>query len=770
MDIRKINPFKPDELKNIGLSFSDKKKNKRRIYHLALFYVGFGSLISQMLLVREFLVSYYGNELSIGIVFACWLLWIAIGSLIGNRIVKRRQNIYKSYSIIIASSSIITFLQIIAVKFSHRIFSNIPGTFLSMSQLLEFAFISLSIGCFTWGLLFVVGANILSSQKTELWFGVNKAYILESIGGVAGGLLFSFILSSHLSSFQIVFLLGLLSWIIAIQIHLRSDRRSILIILAALLIYPFALPIINRLEHNINSLQWSITNRQLTFIRGVDTKYQNISLLRFGNQYTICTDGRPSYNIPNTYDAEIFTHSIMIHKANAKRVLILGGGFNGIIRELLKYRVNCVDYIEIDSSLISVADPILSEQDRLALHDKRVNIIIDDGRKYVRLTDNQYDVIIINTGEPSTANLNRYFTHEFYQHCKPQLTQNGILAFSFPSSNEYLSNELRDLNSSLYQTVKQSFDNILLIPGTHATLIATNSKHSLVSDPDSLAKRFALSGISCEYFTKYMFEDLLLPERIRSLTDLLNSIKNYQLNTDSNPVVYYFDLLIWNRLLEDDNVFLASITPLRIFIAEVICIVLVLLLLFLKRKRIETRNRTAIAMTITCSGIAGMALNLLFLLNFQVTFGSVYEMIGAMTASNMLGLAIGGMSAIKLMKCYNRKHLLYATLSSLLILVLLMPFLLNLLLKLHFALVTFLATMLGGGIIGMIFGIANRYYLNYSKNAGSIYAFEVIGSAFGALITCSILLPVLGINMMILFLLAMLIPIIAAVYSLRSNL
>ena len=42
--------------------------------HVSLFYIGFGSILSQILLVREFLVSFYGNELSIGIIFACWLV------------------------------------------------------------------------------------------------------------------------------------------------------------------------------------------------------------------------------------------------------------------------------------------------------------------------------------------------------------------------------------------------------------------------------------------------------------------------------------------------------------------------------------------------------------------------------------------------------------------------------------------------------------------------------------------------------------------------
>ena len=61
-------------------------------------------------------------------------------------------------------------------------------------------------------------------------------------------------------------------------------------------------------------------------------------------------------------------------------------------------------------------------------------------------------------------------------------------------------------------------------------------------------------------------------------------------------------------------------------------------------------------------GMIGMALNLLFLLNFQETFGSIYEMVGAMIAANMLGLALGALVASRLIRKYKQKTLLLAVL------------------------------------------------------------------------------------------------------------
>jgi spermidine synthase len=165
----------------------------------------------------------------------------------------------------------------------------------------------------------------------------------------------------------------------------------------------------------------------------------------------------------------------------------------------------------------------------------------------------------------------------------------------------------------------------------------------------------------------------------------------------------------------------------------------------------------------------GMALNLLLLLNFQETFGSIYEMLGAMTAVSMLGLALGAMVIVRITQKHKIKFLLLVVLSALVSVVLLLPQLLHLLLRVHSMPFTLIITMFCGGLIGMLFGIVNRLYSYHTKDLGSIYAYDVLGSSVGALIACSVLLPVLGIQEMTMFLSLVLVPaIIAAIFTQRS--
>ena len=735
-----------------------------------LFFIGFASILSQILLVREFLVSFYGNELSIGIIFACWLVWIGIGSAFGNFIVKHIKNVSRLLLIFVVITPLITFTQILAVKFVRAILHTTTGEFLSLIELLGFSFIVLSAGCFLWGMLFTLGAKSLSMEEKELWYGVNKAYVFESFGSVVGGLLFSFVFSSLFSTLQIIFLLNIISWSIVTWI-LSPEKKRLKMLYSVCLVIMFVLLLqpIRLLEQKINARQWSFINDKLTFVRSVDTKYQNLSLLRLENQHTVYADGRPAYNIPNTYDAELFTHSIMIHCSDAKRALVLGGGFSGALREILKYPVQEVEYVEIDPALLPFVEPVLNAQDQQALRDKRVKIISADGREFLHRTNNNYDVILLNIGEPSTASINRFFTLEFYQQCEIRLTPNGIFAFSFPSSAEYLADELKDLNATIYHTFKRTFTNVLIVPGTHAVLIGSKSEKPLTSQPDSLAARYRISGILSEYFSEYMYEELLSPERVSFVTNTLEATPDYRINTDSNPVTYYFDLLLWNKFLQGDNLFFSYITRTRIFIAGFIFAGLLLLLLLLNRNKPEKMERTALAIIIVCGGMIGMALNLLFLLNFQEAFGSIYEMVGAMIAANMLGLIFGALVVSRTIGKYKLKTLLFVVLIALIAIVLFLPNILNFLLLARMIPVTFFVTLVCGGLIGMLFGIVNRIYLNSSSNAGSIYAFDVFGASVGALITCSILLPVLGIQETAFLFVLFLIPTLPATFLLNKQ-
>jgi spermidine synthase len=243
-----------------------KNKIDRAVY--SLLYIGFGSIISQILLIREFIVSFYGNELSIGVILAGWLIWIGIGSAAGNRILKTNLNTSRCFFFLIAFTPVVTFIQITAVKLSRSFVYAAAGEFLSIAKLIGFSFTILCFGCLLWGILFTLGAKLLSSEKEQMWFGVNRTYVLDSIGCAAGGLLFSFVLVPFFTTLQIVLFLHLCAWSLTVWQFFKNKKIAglagvtVLVILFCVLFKP-----INRLEHQINACQWSLINDRLEFIR-----------------------------------------------------------------------------------------------------------------------------------------------------------------------------------------------------------------------------------------------------------------------------------------------------------------------------------------------------------------------------------------------------------------------------------------------------------------------------------------------------------------------
>ena len=125
---------------------------------------------------------------------------------------------------------------------------------------------------------------------------------------------------------------------------------------------------------------------------------------------------------------EMLTHVPLIAHGKAKRILIIGGGDGGILREVCKHSsVEHVTQIEIDQAVIDMAKEYLPGHSNGAFDDTRANIVIDDGIKFVTETNEKFDVIISDSTDPIGPG-KVLFTSPFYEGCKRCLNDGGILA------------------------------------------------------------------------------------------------------------------------------------------------------------------------------------------------------------------------------------------------------------------------------------------------------------------------------------------------------
>ncbi len=179
-------------------------------------------------------------------------------------------------------------------------------------------------------------------------------------------------------------------------------------------------------EKHTKNVKFSIkVNRQLV---SVTSPFQRIDIFEseeFGRFLTL--DGFMML----TEKDEFIYHEMMVHipmavKENVKKVLVVGAGDGGTVRELLKYdTIEHIDMVEIDKMVVDVCKEYLPST-ACKLDDPRVSIYYEDGLKFVRSKTAEYDVVLVDSTDPFGPGED-LFTREFYGNCYNALKEDGIL-------------------------------------------------------------------------------------------------------------------------------------------------------------------------------------------------------------------------------------------------------------------------------------------------------------------------------------------------------
>ncbi|MCL2355754.1 MAG: polyamine aminopropyltransferase [Defluviitaleaceae bacterium] len=123
---------------------------------------------------------------------------------------------------------------------------------------------------------------------------------------------------------------------------------------------------------------------------------------------------------------EMITHVPVAVHPQAENILVVGAGDGGVMRELAKYSgIKKIDVAEIDAEVVRVCREFLP-QTACGFDDPRVNIFYEDGLKFVRNRENEYDIIIVDSTDPFGPG-EGLFSMEFYGNCFRALRDDGIL-------------------------------------------------------------------------------------------------------------------------------------------------------------------------------------------------------------------------------------------------------------------------------------------------------------------------------------------------------
>jgi spermidine synthase len=590
----------------------------RTVLFLAVCCLGVSAFMTQLTLMRELVSVFSGNELVFGIVLGNWLLLTGIGSALG----KTAAGLKSPVTVLVVAQIIVALLPIADV-FLLRALQNetlqrdlflghvwfIRGAEVGVIQTVVSSFILLAPYCLLAGYLLALSCLILSGERGPASIG--QVYFLDNVGDVLGGLLFTFVLVYVFQHFGILCFPAVLNLAFAGLVALWFRRPILLAAAIVALAALSALMATCDLEELSTRIQYA---GQHVVHRG-NSPYGNLIVTEQAGQYSFIENGVPLFSTHNLEQREETVHYAMAQRPQARRVLLISGGVSGTAREILKYPLASVDYAELDPMIIEVARRYVPEN----LDDPRIHVFNTDGRLLVKQADvtraeRRYDVVIVDVPDPLTFQINRFYTQEFFQEVRRVLTPDGVLSFSLGQYGDYLGPEAASLIATAERTLRQVYDNVLIIPGGKVFFLASDGELTI-----DVAQRLEAARINTRWVNRDYLKATLTEDRLADVRRVLSD--EAPVNKDFSPILYYYRLRLW-----------MSQFKVRFGLLE--AALLLLLLVYLLRIR-------PVPLAIFTTGFAASALEVVLLVGFQILYGCVYRQVGLIVTMFMLGLGIG---------------------------------------------------------------------------------------------------------------------------------
>jgi len=201
---------------------------------------------------------------------------------------------------------------------------------------------------------------------------------------------------------------------------------------------------------------------------------------------------------------EMLAHVPILAHGDAKKVLIIGGGDGGMLREVLRHKsVELCTMVEIDPSVVELSKEYLPNHSAGAFDDPRTHLVFDDGAAFVKNPPHTYDVMIVDSTDPIGPG-EVLFQDTFYANARGCLNPGGVLVtqngvpFMQPDELKNTVTHLRHLfaDASCYLATIPTY-----VGGPMALGWATDNQALRTIDRETLIARFEQADITTRYYT-----------------------------------------------------------------------------------------------------------------------------------------------------------------------------------------------------------------------------------------------------------------------------
>ncbi len=573
----------------------------RRLFQLTIIGVGISSINSQILLLRELVSLFDGNELVISLCLFTWLILGGIGSLI-PRWIRPKVHLYLLLCVL---AGLLPLALIIASRFAFNTLFPLgfsPGFY----SVLYFALLIIGPYSLLIGLLLPYSLDILRSM--DPYIATGKIYLFDNLGDILGGLFSTALFLIGLKIFNAILLCSLLTVFSCLAISFHSNRKLFWTLLSLFTIF-LVLTTNNRLH------TFSLSFQYKNIVDYIESPYSRYVITREGEQYTLWESGSPTFYSQDIVKAEEKVHYALSQLKDVSSVLFISGLTSLEIHEAQKHNPEIIYYVELDPTMVQlkIKYSILTKIPNLKL-------IHTDARSFIDNTELRFDAIITDLSLPDTLQLNRLYTLNAISNIKRMLSNNGVFSFSIDYNQNYLNEQQRRIIASLLMMLRTQFSHVILIPGERLHVISSNSSLSF-----NIPRLLEEKGISTSYISGY-YDGNVTPER---LANLMAQLPGEGLpNTDTNIFLLRLTLKEWLERY--------SASPSVVF--GVIGLFFILYFLFIRKHEYM----------IFTTGLSFMGVEALVLYLFQITFGYLYLAVSGIITVFLLGLLPGAFLGMKI--------------------------------------------------------------------------------------------------------------------------
>jgi|GEM_PF-4806115 len=539
--------------------------------------MGFASAIAQLTVIRQLLSSVSPNELVIGLSLGIWLAAVACGCYAAGHLPPKEPKRWLAISLILSSAAIPASIWISKTATGHLTeYGQEPGIFA--------AILAIIASCLPFCLLYGMQLNLLLSSIGD----IRRGYYLDSIGDVAGGVAFTFLIVGRLDPFQA----GLAAAAASLFGAFAADRKLLPIVIAALILHGAALHIFDPYSASTAIIYGGSPAKHL------ESPYGEIVVTQDG---TVFHNGRPIHQDDDPERSQQTVLYPLMQSKGDERVLIMGGLGMERAELCLRHGASSVDMVQ--------KDPMLAD-----LSGKRegVSVIASDGRRHLR-DSGPYDLIIVDMDAPDNALSNSYYTLEFFELAKSRLSKGGIFSISLAADANYMGHDMAALNSDIMATISAAFPNVLLVPAGSNIFLASEAP----LDP-GLSGLARARGIDEDHVNPALIEAQVLERMGKSVERLSGGA----INRDLRPRAYLAYTRLWTGMVSGTGL---GYLPLAIAAA------FALLFFGLPAARSQ----------VFCAGFVGTLTQTCIMLSYQAYHGHIYSSMGLLMASFMAGLVLG---------------------------------------------------------------------------------------------------------------------------------